>query len=44
MILKTLAKLASDFIEISANSKVIGKMYIKTLETKYKINEAIKKF
>jgi hypothetical protein len=32
-----LAKLASNFRELSANSKVIGKMYIKILETNKKL-------
>ncbi len=39
-----LAKLASDFSEIWANSKVIGKMYIKTLETNIKLMKLKKNF
>jgi hypothetical protein len=34
-----LAKLASDFRKLSANSKVSGKMYIKTLETNIKLKQ-----
>jgi hypothetical protein len=34
-----LAKLASEFRELWANSKVTGKMYIKTLETNIKLKK-----